>query len=186
MTIGGGLLLLVGVAVLVSGGSVGQWASSRLSIPSSYVTVLSWVRWPIVTVALMVAAGVSYYLLPDVKQRFKFITPGSVVGTSVWVLASWGLGLYVSHFSSYNVAYGSIGGVIVLLTWLYISGFILLIGGEVNAIIEDASPDGKMSGARTPAQVPPPADERPSAMPSGVVDSASVAERSRGGKSPDA
>jgi len=70
------------------------------------------------------------------------------------------------------------------LTWFYITGFILLMGGEMNAILEEASPEGKASGARAPAQEPPPADQRPSAMPAGAAESASVAERSRGGKSP--
>jgi membrane protein len=107
------------------------------------------------------AAALSYYLLPDVRQKFKFITPGSVIGTLVWLLASWSFATYVSHFGSYDVTYGSIGGVIVLLTWFYITGFILLMGGEMNAIIEDASPDGKASGARAPDQVaPPPASAR--------------------------
>jgi membrane protein len=184
MTIGGGLLVLVGIAVLVAGGSAGLWAARYFAIDREYIAVLSWIRWPVTTLVIMLAAALSYYLLPDVRQKFKFITPGSVVGTLVWFLASWSFGIYVSHFGSYDVTYGSIGGVIVLLTWFYITGFILLMGGEMNAIIEDASPDGKESGARTPGQAPPPADERPSAMPAGAADSANVAEHSRGGKSP--
>ena len=185
MTVGGGLLLLFGIAVLVSGGSAGQWVARHLSIADEYVTVLRWIRWPVTTVAIMLAAALSYYLLPDVEQKFKFITLGSVVGTLVWFLASWSFSVYVSHFGSYNVTYGSIGGVIVLLTWFYITGFILLMGGEINAIIEDASPDGKASGARVPDRAPPPPEERPSAMPPGAAGSASVAERSRGGKVPE-
>ena len=185
MTIGGGLLLLVGIGVLIAGGSAGQWAARHLAIADEYVTILRWIRWPLTTLAIMLVAAFSYYLLPDVEQKFKFITSGSVIGTLVWCLASWCFGIYVSRFGSYNVTYGSIGGVIVLLTWFYITGFILLVGGELNALIEDASPDGKASGARAPAQAPPPPDERPSAMPAGAVDSAAVAERSRGGKSPD-
>ena len=184
MTVGGGLLVLVGIAVLVAGGSAGLWAARHLYIADSYVSVLRWSRWPITILALMLAAALSYYLLPDVQQKFKFITPGSVIGTLVWFLASWSFGIYVSHFGSYDVTYGSIGGVIVLLTWFYITGFILLMGGEMNAIIEDASPDGKESGARAPDQAPPPPEERPSAMPAGAAESSSVAERSRGGKSP--
>ena len=182
VTVGGGLLLLVGIAVLVSGGSAGQWAARHLSVADQYVTVLRWIRWPITTLVIMLGAAFTYYLMPDVRQKFKFITPGSVVGTLVWFLASWSFGVYVSHFGSYNVTYGSIGGVIVLLTWFYITGFILLMGGEINEIIEDASLDGKQSGARAPNQAPPPPDQRPSAMPPGATESASVAERSRGGK----
>lgn len=184
MTVGGGLLLLAGIAVLVAGGSAGQWAAHHLSIADEYVTVLRWIRWPVTTAAIMFAAALSYYLLPDVEQKFKFITTGSMIGTLVWLLASWCFGIYASHFGTYNLTYGSIGGVIVLLIWLYITGFILLVGGEMNAILEDASPDGKESGARASDQAPPPLDERPSAMPAGAVDSAAVAERTRGGKSP--
>jgi membrane protein len=182
MTVGGGLLLLVGIAVLVAGGSAGQWAARHLSVADEYVTVLRWIRWPITTAAIMVTAALSYYLLPDVEQKLKFITPGSVVGTLACLLASWCLGLYAAHFGSYNVTYGSIGGVIVLLIWFYLTGFILLMAGEMNAIIEDVSPGGKQSGARAFDQAPPPSDERPSAMPAGAVDSAAVAERSRGGR----
>jgi membrane protein len=101
----------------------------------------------------------------------------------VWFLVSWGFGAYVSHFGSYNVTYGSIGGVIALLTWLFITGFILLVGGEINAIIEQAAAGGKQAGARTPDQDPPPPGQRPSAVPPGTTKSAGVAERSRGGKS---
>jgi membrane protein len=185
MTIGGGLLMLVGIALLVAGGGAGLWVARYLSIADAYVTVLSWIRWPLTTLVIMLGAALSYYLLPDVRQKFKFITPGSVVGTLVWLLASWSFATYVSHFGSYDVTYGSIGGVIVLLTWFYITGFILLMGGEMNAIIEDASPDGKASGARSPDHAAPPPSERPSAMPVGAADSANVADRTRGGKWPD-
>ena len=62
-----------------------------------------------------------------------------MIGTLVWFLASWGFSTYVTHFGSYNVTYGSIGGVIVLMTWFYITGFILLMGGEVNALLAQVS-----------------------------------------------
>ena len=103
----------------------------------------------------MAVTALAYYLLPDVEQRFKFILPGAVIGALVWFLASWGLGTYVAHFASHNVTYGSIGGVIVLMTCFYIIGFILLMGGEMNAIIEDASWGGKRSGARASDEPPP-------------------------------
>jgi membrane protein len=182
VTVGAGLILLFGIAVLVAGGGAGRWVARRLSIADEYVTVLRWIRWPITTVATTLAAALTYYLLPDVKQKFKFVTPGSVIGTLVWFLANWSFGVYVSHFGSYDITYGSIGGVIVLLTWFYISGFILLMGGEMNAILEDASPDGKESGARVPNQAPPPPDERLSAMPPGAAESAGVADRSQSRK----
>jgi len=145
-----------------------------------------WMRWPVTALVIMLCAALAYWLLPDVKQKFKFITPGSVIGTLMWLISTWGFAQYVAHFGSYNVTYGSIGGVIVLMTWFYISGFIFLIGGEINAIIEAASPEGKASGARAPGQAPPPRSERPSAVPTGAADSAAAAARSKGGIPPEA
>ncbi len=184
ITVGGGLLVLVGIALLVAGGSAGLWAARYLHIADEYVIVLRWIRWPIAAILMALGAALSYYLLPDVEQKFKFITPGSAIGTLVWFLASLGFGTYVSHVGSYNFTYGSIGGVIVLLTWFFITGFILLMGGEMNAIVEQAVSGGKESGARTPDQAPPPPAERPSAVPPGATKSAGVAERSRGGTQP--
>lgn len=185
MTIGAGLLLLVGVAMLVAGSGAGLWLASHLHIGSVYVSVLSWARWPVTAAAIMFLAALVYYLLPDVKQRFKFITPGSIVGTLIWFLASWGFSVYASHFGSYNVTYGSIGGVIVLMTWLYITGFIMLMGGEINAIVEHAAiPEGKSAGARAPGEAPPPEEERPSAIPPGAANSRSAAERAKSTKQP--
>jgi membrane protein len=185
VTVGGGILVLVGIAVLLGGGGVGLWVARHLEIGDEYVRVLRLIRWPVTTVVITLGAALGYYLLPNVEQRFKFITPGSVIGTLFWFLASWGFGKYVSNFGSYNVTYGSIGGVIVLLTWFYITGFILLMGGELNVIIEQATPDGKKPGARKFDQAPPPPDERPSAVPPGATKSASVAKRSRGGRAVD-
>ncbi|MGA7740780.1 MAG: YihY/virulence factor BrkB family protein [Polyangia bacterium] len=83
ITVGGGLLVLVGIALLVAGGSAGLWAARYLHIADEYVIVLRWIRWPIVAIMITLGAAFSYYLLPDVEQKFKFITPGSVIGTLV-------------------------------------------------------------------------------------------------------
>jgi membrane protein len=181
MTIGGAVLVLVAIAALTAGGRAGLWLADRVGLEHQYVFLWRWLRWPVTAVVIMFSAALAYWLLPDVKQKFKFITPGSVVGTVVWLLATWGFSVYASNFGSYNVTYGSIGAVIVLLTWFYITGFIFLMGGEMNAIIEDASPEGKSSGARAPGEAPPPKSQRPSAVPAGAADSAAAAARSQGG-----
>ena len=186
MTIGGAVLFLVAIAAVTAGGSAGFWLAEKIGFAKAYVFVWSWLRWPVTAGIIMLSAALAYYLLPDVKQKFKFITPGSVFGTIVWLLATWGFSVYVSNFGNYNVTYGSIGGVIVLLTWFYITGFIFLMGGEMNAIVEAASPEGKESGARAPGEAPPPQSERPSAVPAGAADSAAAAARSKGGVPPEA
>jgi len=186
MTLGGAVLTLVAIAAITAGGAAGFWLAGRIGIGAEYVMMWRWMRWPVTALVIMLCAALAYWLLPDVKQKFKFITPGSVIGTLMWLISTWGFAQYVAHFGSYNVTYGSIGGVIVLMTWFYISGFIFLIGGEINAIIEAASPEGKASGARAPGQAPPPRSERPSAVPTGAADSAAAAARSKGGIPPEA
>lgn len=111
-------------------------------------TAILWLRLPIAGLLMMLLWAVLYYVLPDVEQDFRFITPGSAAGVIVWVLASWGFSLYVSHFGSYDATYGSLGGVIVTLLWMWISSVVLLLGAEINAVIEHKSPEGKRAGAK--------------------------------------
>jgi membrane protein len=176
-TLAGAFLVLFGIAALVAGGDAGYWVARHLGFANVYVFAWRWLRWPVTAASVMLAAALVYYSLPNVKQRFKYITPGSVVATLIWLVATWGFSEYVGHFGTYDVTYGSIGGVVVLMTWLFISGFIFLMGGEMNAIIEHASPEGKAPGAHAEGEAAPPPEERPSAMPVGAADSASAAER---------
>jgi membrane protein len=93
-------------------------------------------RWPVAALALMTMVACIYYFLPNVKQKWRFITPGSVVAVLAWIVSSIGFRLYVSHFSSYARTYGALGTVVVLLVWLYLSGLMLIMGGEINAILD--------------------------------------------------
>ena len=169
MTVAGAVGVLVGVAALVAGGDAGLWLADHVGLAKEYLLAWRWLRWPVMAALIMLVAGVSYYVLPDVKQRFKYITPGSIAGTLIWLLGTWGFSEYAGHFGRYDVTYGSIGGVIVLMTWLFISGFIFSMGGEINAILEHASRAGKAPGARVEGEAPPPASERPSAVPRGAA-----------------
>jgi membrane protein len=184
MTVGSALLLLLGVAALVIGGDAGFWLARHLGLGSAYLFTWKWLRWPVTACIITLMAAVGYYVLPDVKQKFKYITPGSIAGTIIWLLGTWGFSVYAAHFGAYNVTYGSIGGVIVLMTWLFISGFIFSMGGEINAILEHASREGKAAGARTEGEAPPPPEERPSAMPPGAAATQAAAERSTGADAP--
>ena len=136
-TLGGATLIVVGITVLIAGGSGGLSLAHHLGITTEYVAVWGWLRWPVTIAAIVSCAALSYYFLPNLEHRFKFISPGSLMGTSAWLVATIAFARYAGHFGNYNVTYGSIGGVIALMTWFYISAFIFLMGGEVNAIKED-------------------------------------------------
>lgn len=169
LTVAVSLLVLACVTMILLGGDAGLWVANRFHVAPEFQLAWSWLRWPTTALVFMLAVAMAYYYLPDVAQEFRFITPGSVTGTALWLLVTWGFTQYAEHFGKYNVTYGSIGGVIVLLMWLYISGLALLVGGEVNAVIEHASPGGKAAGARAPGEAPAPPWERPSTMPPSAV-----------------
>ena len=110
-----------------------------------------------------------YYFAPDVKnKRWRWITPGSVMGILGWFLSSLGLRVYLHYFNSYSVTYGSLGAVIILLTWFYITGVMLLLGAEINSEIEACAAEQRLkSGAKTPGGTSPTAT--PSVMPEQVA-----------------
>jgi membrane protein len=114
------------------------------------VFTLVWnvVHWPIVFCLVALAVAIVYYYAPDAEQDWIWITPGSLVATFLWLVISLAFKFYISHFTSYNATYGAIGGVIVLMLWFYVSSLAVLIGAELNAEIEHASPYGKDPGEK--------------------------------------
>ena len=130
---------LCGLLLLVFGGTIGEAVASHVGLGSVFTVAWNVGRW--VVAILVVAGGISliYYLAPAVKQPWYWVTPGSAVALGGWLLASYGLQRYVAYVGNYNATYGSIGGVILLLLWFYLTAVILLTGAEVNAEIESAA-----------------------------------------------
>ena len=143
VTLAGAALSILASAAMVATPAFASWLGEPLG------TVIMWLRLPVAGLLMMLVWAMIYYVLPDVEQDFKFITPGSVVGVLLWLIASTGFSIYVRNFSSYDVSYGALGGVIVMLMWMWISSQVILIGAEVNAILEHKSPEGKAPGAKT-------------------------------------
>lgn len=100
--------------------------------------LLDLIRWPVILGALTEATALIYHFAPDVRQEWHWITPGAVFSVAGWLASSALFAFYVDHFGSYNRMYGSIGAVIVLLTWMYLSGWLLLVGGAINAVLAAA------------------------------------------------
>jgi membrane protein len=137
--------------VLIAGGSGGLWVARQLGATTAYVTVWGWLRWPVTIAGVISCSALAYHVLPNVKHEFKVITAGSVMGTAAWLLATLLFAEYAAHFGNFNVTYGSIGGVIALMTWFYISALVFLMGGEVNALLEASTPPPGSAQGRRPA-----------------------------------
>ncbi len=135
MTIGLSVLIFVGVLLLILGPQIGHWIASLFGLGSIFNVVWNVMRWPVALLFLVVTVALIYYFAPDVSQPFRWITPGGFVAVVLWVLASVAFSFYVANFGSYNKTYGSIGTVIILLLYLYISSIMVLLGAELNATL---------------------------------------------------
>jgi membrane protein len=148
LTVGVGLLMTVAFSSIVLGGVIQDWLVTSVGFEEPIASLFAVGRWVIIVVALLAAFAFTYYFGPDVEQKFKFVTPGSLLGVGVLVAASLLIRFYVSNFADYSKTYGSIGAVIVLMLWLYVTGLVLLLGSEVNALIEHYHPEGKDKGEK--------------------------------------
>jgi membrane protein len=147
-TIGIAIFLLAAAALMVIGPDVLEWVGSWVGLGDLAVTLWAVLRWPVAIMLLMLVVALLYYFTPDVEQKFRYITPGSIIAVFIWIAASLGFGFYVSNFGNYNAMYGGIGAMIVLLVFFYISSAVLLLGAELNATIEHASTEGKARGEK--------------------------------------
>ncbi len=141
-------MLILAAGLLIIGPQVMQWLAQQVGLEQLFVMVWTWLRWPLALLLLMFAVAVMYYVAPDVEQDFRFITPGSMLSVVVWVAASLGFGYYVRNFANYGATYGSIGTIIVLLLYFFITSAVLLFGAEVNAVIEHQAREGKAPGQK--------------------------------------
>jgi membrane protein len=133
-----GTAFLLVAALLIFGPSLEHLVESHAGGVSGAVAWIWWIgEWPILIAGLLAAFSTLLDLGPDVDHpRWHFLTPGSVLATALWLAASGGFAFYTSSFSSYNKTWGSLAGVIVLLTWLWLAAVALLLGAELNAETE--------------------------------------------------
>ncbi|MEW6117448.1 MAG: YihY/virulence factor BrkB family protein [Nitrospirota bacterium] len=142
------LLVIGAFSLIVLGGVIQDWIGSRLGFTGALLKFFAVFRWIVIVVALLLGFAMIYRYAPNVEQKFMFITPGSVLGVTLLIVASLGFAIYTRNFANYSATYGSIGAVIILMLWLYIAGLVVLVGSEINALIEHYSPKGKRKGEK--------------------------------------
>jgi membrane protein len=151
------LLMLTALAVVVFGRTFGGGLAGAIGLGSVFQTVWSIVQWPIVACVVLFAFALIYYFAPAVEQRFRWISPGAVLAFAFWLVFSLLFSYYAGNFGSYNETYGSLAGVIIFMLYIYYSALIMLVGAEMNQVIEWHIPGGKDEGEKEPE------DEKPQA-----------------------
>ena len=149
-------LILSALMLVLFGGKVADLLAINFGFGDLFTVSWKVVQWPIVLAFMLLAFALIYYLAPDLlDQKWIWITPGSVTGVALWLLVSFGFKLYLHFFNSYCNTYGTLGAVIILMLWFYLTGAAILIGGEVNSEIENAAaesgdPQAKEKGEKAP------------------------------------
>ena len=155
-------VLIIGALVLVLyGGKIVEGLAANFDFGSAFVWTWKLLQWPIVLASMLLAFALIYYFAPDLReQKWAWITPGAVLGVALWLLASFGLRTYLHFFDSYSNTYGSLGAVIILMLWLYLTGVAVLVGGELNAELEHMAAqlgveEAKAEGEKEPDETAP-------------------------------
>jgi len=128
------LLLIVALSLAVFGGVVQSWTASIIGWSQPLRIFFATLRWIILAAALLLGLAVTYRFGPNLKRRFRYLSPGSVVAAILIALASIGFRFYVAEFGNYGATYGSLTAIIVLMLWTYMFGIALLVGWEINKI----------------------------------------------------
>ena len=161
LTIALSVLIISALILVLSGARIADIISANFALGSVFLFAWKILQWPIVLAAMLFAFALIYYFAPDVReQKWIWITPGALLGVGLWLLVSLGFRVYLHFFDSYSNTYGSLGAVIILMLWLYLTGAAVSIGGELNAVIENAAAqagvtDAKKQGEKRPHEEPP-------------------------------
>ncbi len=152
LTVGLALFVVTAFTLVVAGPELAESIAARVGLGAAFTMTWKIVQWPVAFAFVTLAIGLINYYGPDADQDWVWITPGSVLAAILWLVASLAFRFYVTNFTDYNATYGSLGGVIILMLWFYISSLAILVGAEMNAEIEHASPYGKEPGEKVPGE----------------------------------
>ncbi|MBA2339653.1 MAG: YihY/virulence factor BrkB family protein [Pyrinomonadaceae bacterium] len=149
LTIALSVLIISALALVLYGGEVGGAIAGYFNQGGLFLVVWNIVQVPLVLAFVLLAFALIYYFSPNLlDQKWYWITPGSIIGVALWLLVSFLFRVYLRYFDSYSLTYGSLGAVIILMLWFYLTGAAILIGGKINAEIEAAAAEEGVPGAK--------------------------------------
>jgi membrane protein len=145
LTIALAIFLLISSTLVIAGPEIASKLADMFGLGAAFTWTWNILQWPFALMLVITALALVYHYGPDIRQDWVWISPGAALATLLWLGISLGFRAYVQFAGDYNATYGTIGGVIVLLLWLYFSGFAILVGAELNAEIEVATPKERLA-----------------------------------------
>ncbi|MDR6999127.1 YihY/virulence factor BrkB family protein [Neobacillus niacini] len=139
LTLGMIIVFILAIILPVFGRKIGIFVFSQVGFSDEFVNVWDTLSYPVSAVILFLIFTGLYWIAPNVKLRCRSAIPGGAFATVGWIISSVGLSFFVGKFSDFSLTYGSIGAIIVLMIWLYLSAFIIILGGEINAFYSEKS-----------------------------------------------
>jgi len=152
LTVALAVFVILAFGLVIVGPTLAEVVANQVGLGAAVEWTWKILQWPVVFLLIAFTLAIVNYFGPDAEQDWTWVTPGAVLATALWLLASLAFKFYLANFADYNATYGSLGGAIVLMLWFYVSGLAVLIGAEMNAEIEHASPYGKDPGEKVPGQ----------------------------------
>jgi membrane protein len=138
LTVALSVLIILALAIVLYGGTIGDTLATRYGFGDLFRTVWTILQWPIALAFVLATFNLIYNLAPNLpRHRRRWFTPGAVVAVLLWLTISFLFRLYLNFFDSYSVTYGSLGALIVLMLWFYLTGVVILIGGEINCEVDE-------------------------------------------------
>ncbi|UOE56587.1 YihY/virulence factor BrkB family protein [Bacillus sp. CMF12] len=134
LTLGLLAAFIIAMVLPVFGKVIMNFVENFINIPDGMQILINVLRWAIAFVIMVTVLAILYKVAPNKHFPFKQVLPGAIAATVMWQLISFGLSFYVSNFGNYSATYGSLGGVIVLMLWFFLTGLVLVIGGEISAL----------------------------------------------------
>jgi membrane protein len=133
------VFIVTALLFLVFGGKIGHMIAEWFGLGAMFTIAWNILSIPIVITCVLIGVQAMFYVAPARRRSWHWITPGALLAVALWLAMSLGLRVYVAQFTNYSATYGSIGGVILLMLWLYLTSYVLLVGAEVDAEIEAAA-----------------------------------------------
>lgn len=141
LTIGMILSILVAFLFLIFGNVIISWIQSLIEIQQPIYILIQVLRWVVSVFVIIFILMMMYRFAPNKKIPFKNILPGAITTSVLWIIASLGFSFYVGNFANYSATYGSLGGMIILMIWFYLTGILLMVGAEINVILHEENND---------------------------------------------